>query len=308
MRHPFDGIIIPETGLNSTGPTRRSILSYLAASVPALLGLFVVSARGNPPDGQTSGDADADEKKEKKPGYKFFFVVPKNVRKFDTARRTELNVQGDFIHGWRSRPDLRSKQGFGAWITDQQAEALRRASDVEGVHEIGAKDVVITGRPTGVGELIVPLSPNRWRNKPEADAYQSGKELAKQWSDRFARTEGLIIRADKLGNRIYVRAKDGRIPSQVVQALKAHPQVTSLQFAPMMTTMALGEEGNRPGATTRAVGEEGDRPRPRPTTLAVGEEGGPRPTTLAVGEEGGRRPGRITTHALGEEGSRPRAQ
>jgi len=60
--------------------------------------------------------------------------------------------------------------------------------------------------------------------------------------------------------------------------------------------VASAQPGRRP--TTLAVGEEGGvRPPmpPRPTTLAVGEEGGA--TTLALGEEGG-----VTTQALGEEG------
>jgi hypothetical protein len=75
------------------------------------------------------------------------------------------------------------------------------------------------------------------------------------------------------------------------------------------TTLALGEEGGRP--TTLAVGEEGGvRPLGpgRPTTLAVGAEGGT-VTTSALGAEGGTRPqmrppGRPTTFALGEEGGR----
>ena len=87
------------------------------------------------------------------------------------------------------------------------------------------------------------------------------------------------------------------------------------------TSMALGEEGGRPPSpspkppvqprpTTLAVGEEGGG---TVTTQAVGEEGGrtpspppkppakPRPTTLAVREEGG---GTVTTQAVGEEGGR----
>jgi hypothetical protein len=77
---------------------------------------------------------------------------------------------------------------------------------------------------------------------------------------------------------------------------------------PRPTTQALGEEGGLP---TERLGEDG---RPGPTTLALGEEGGrPRPTTAALGEEGGLpterlgedgRPG-PTTLAVGEEGGRP---
>jgi hypothetical protein len=77
---------------------------------------------------------------------------------------------------------------------------------------------------------------------------------------------------------------------------------------PRPTTQAIGEEGGR-GATTYAVGEEGGRWATTyalgeeggyVTTYALGEEGG-WATTYALGEEGGRRP---TTQALGEEGGR----
>jgi hypothetical protein len=74
------------------------------------------------------------------------------------------------------------------------------------------------------------------------------------------------------------------------------------------TTYALGEEG---GVTTYALGEEGGA-----TTYALGEEGGygrarrRPPTTLMLGEEGGvttqaiGEEGGVTTQALGEEGGR----
>ncbi|MEZ0259915.1 MAG: hypothetical protein ACAH80_02840 [Alphaproteobacteria bacterium] len=65
-----------------------------------------------------------------------------------------------------------------------------------------------------------------------------------------------------------------------------------------ITTAAIGEEGS-PRPSTEAVGEEGGRGSPS-VTLAIGEEDrptkpGPRPrppggiTTMAMGEEGGRR-------------------
>jgi len=61
------------------------------------------------------------------------------------------------------------------------------------------------------------------------------------------------------------------------------------------TTYALGEEGGgyprrHTGPTTARLGEEGGV-----TTYATGEEGGA--TTYALGEEGG-----VTTYAIGEEG------
>lgn len=65
-----------------------------------------------------------------------------------------------------------------------------------------------------------------------------------------------------------------------------------------------GEDDDIGGVTSMALGEEGS-PRPRPSTEAVGEEGG-RGTpsvTMAIGEED--RP-RVTTMAMGEEGRKPR--
>ncbi len=94
----------------------------------------------------------------------------------------------------------------------------------------------------------------------------------------------------------------------------------------LITTMALGEEGDHP--TTMALGEEGgetaapfaaQQQRGRPTrvlgqgwvvtTMAVGEEGGD-PTTMALGEEGGELAAVpavmhgtvVTTLRVGEEG------
>lgn len=97
------------------------------------------------------------------------------------------------------------------------------------------------------------------------------------------------------------------------------------RFPRLITTLALGEEGDQP--TTMALGEEGDQPveataqsergarSPKVfglgwvvTTMMVGEEGGDI-TTMALGEEGGGEPvpaivhGTIvTTLAVGEEG------
>src|SRR5262245_12244501 len=68
-----------------------------------------------------------------------------------------------------------------------------------------------------------------------------------------------------------------------VAALFGTAAVASARPPGRPTTLAVGEEGGRP-PTTLAIGEEGGA-----TTLAIGEEGG-RPTTLAVGEEGGRPP------------------
>lgn len=64
------------------------------------------------------------------------------------------------------------------------------------------------------------------------------------------------------------------------------------------STRALGEEGGKP-VTTYAIGEEGGG---GPTTLAIGEEGGA--TTKAIGEEGGAGVRPCTTEPFGEEAGR----
>jgi hypothetical protein len=81
------------------------------------------------------------------------------------------------------------------------------------------------------------------------------------------------------------------------------------------TTLALGEEGGsspwpqRPPAGQPGGGTWGRRGA---TTFALGEEGGGHtPTTFALGEEGGYPPQRppgggvVTTYAVGEEGGSP---
>ncbi|MFO0877298.1 MAG: hypothetical protein U0840_07970 [Gemmataceae bacterium] len=69
---------------------------------------------------------------------------------------------------------------------------------------------------------------------------------------------------------------------------------------PRPSTKALGEEGGQ--KPTQRKGEDGGRP----STKALGEEGGVRPpvqiTTLALGEEGGAGQPQATTFAVGEEG------
>ncbi|GIW78554.1 MAG: hypothetical protein KatS3mg105_0361 [Gemmatales bacterium] len=119
--------------------------------------------------------------------------------------------------------------------------------------------------------------------------------------------DGLIVPA---GNR------DAHVPTRraaLGQMLLGTAGLVGIQSAALAqarvkpTTEAVGEEGGRRPpiqATTLALGEEGGQ-----ATLALGEQGGGR-TTKAVGEEGGARTralneqgGRITTQAVGEEGA-----
>lgn len=72
-------------------------------------------------------------------------------------------------------------------------------------------------------------------------------------------------------------------------------EINAVEISPEEMQYIDGGSLDRPIVTTLAIGEEGDGPIM--TTLALGEEdGGPIATTLALGEEGG-----ATTLALGEE-------
>jgi hypothetical protein len=156
--------------------------------------------------------------------------------------------------------------------------------------------------------VIVPLAPNGWRTKPPRGTFLSIHQVAKQWAQQFAKFGKVRVQPASGREAVQVSFGKGRVLEQVLETIRAHPQVSLIQWAAQPTTLAVGEEGGvrPPVPTTRALGEEGGRP-PGPTTLAIGEEGGgPRPTTLAVGEEGGQPPPvGPSTRALGEEGGGP---
>jgi hypothetical protein len=314
MRHPFDGIIIPESRslvspaaevesameTLSRRPSRRSILQWLLAGGGALLGLA----------GGRRARADGSALDEKPAGHRLYFVVPKDARKLTAERRKALDIQGDYLNGLKGNKELATRQGFLAWFTPAQAEKVGKESDVATVHALSAADIELPQPPAnGPATLVVPLAPDTWRTKPAADTYQSAADVAKQWSKAFAEHKGVQVTARGKTGLVYVAFGDGPIPEKVLEAIKNHPQVVGPQWQGMPTTLAIGEEG---GPITERRGEEGKRPPINPTTMAIGEEGGPRPTTRAVGEEGGKPPvlppGRVTTHALGEEGAGPPPQ
>ena len=312
MRHPF-AEILPAEPIEEQRPTRRSALARtlsLLAGASAFFGGRRAIAQAS------DTDAEADTAKPKlvdqgngkaAQGYRLYFVVPKSIRKFTTARREALGVDGPYVHGWEGNENWKKSKGFLAWTTREQAKKILAADDVLAAHEIIADDKIKTGNQNGSGgKLTVTLMPNGWANKPAADRYYSAKQLAENWAKKFkshvtfAATEGGIV----------VKFKTRKMDDDVVNAIAANPQVTHLAWASRPTTRAIGEEG---GPTTKRRGEEGG---PRPTTLRVGEEGA---TTLAIGEEGGGPfprpiprpiprplpeplPPRKTTLALGEEG------
>ena len=133
MRHPFDGIIIPQdptdvSAKSKTGETsRRSLLGWLAFGGSSLLGLFRGRALAEEPvaaDDPTDADKDAVTSKRAQ-GYRLYFVAPTDVKKFDPARRKELGVTGGFVAGWRSNPS--SPSGEATWRGSRPSEPPRWA-------------------------------------------------------------------------------------------------------------------------------------------------------------------------------------
>jgi len=230
--------------------------------------------------------------------HRLYFVVPRDIRRFSFLWRRQLNVQGGKLDGLPANPDLQDVPGYLAWLKPEQAAHVDHQSDVALVHEIGPDDVTIDGLPTmGRKTLQVSLAPNDWTIRPDAETYSSAKALAEQWSTQFARFRGLRFRARLSQRGIYIEFGTGPVPTPVLDAIKAHPQVYQMTWPGEATTRALGEEGGE--VTTYALGEEGGYP---PTSYRLGEEGTYPPTTTRCGEEGTYPP---TSYRLGEEGGTP---
>jgi hypothetical protein len=286
MKHPFDGILFPVADRTAESPmlppTRRSILRMVLAGCAAALGfggrkLWAVSEAQ-----ETPGTA---------PGCQLYFVAPKDLARFTAERRRDLGLHGEMINGLRISKELAGTKGFLGWLAPEQAAKLGEAADVKTVHKMEANEKQVIGRPdAGRAVLMIRPVPNRWREKPPAGTYLSVADLAAKWSKWFADHKGVRVSPLAGVGQVHI-AFDGAVPDKVLEQLKADPQVDSMEWSGQVTTLALGEEGERrPPITTKALGEEGERRPPRPpiTTKALGEEGGGRPpiTTKALGEEG----------------------
>lgn len=305
MRHPFAGINIPQstdpqTAHHSTQlrPTRRAVVQGMLGglSLAALPWEAAADERAKPED-QAQPPVTRDR----------YLVVPADYRKFTAMRRKELNVLGNFFNpAVQSRDQRRTQGGFLAWLTPQEAEALRAEPDVAGVKRVLPEDIPSPQESARKGDqhVLIRLLPGDWKIKPKAGTYQTAAEILETWQKAFEGHDGLAVLEGPQESMLVLQVGPQELPKDVLAAIKEHPQVVSLQWmaAPAqrpsggVTTDALGEEG---AATTLALNEEGGQP----TTLALGEEGGPVPSTRALGEEGALPP--PTTEALGEEG-RPR--
>ena len=278
MKHPFAGIIIPETEVTAS---RRSALQIMAAGAAVA---SLAPAANLLAEDRVLAAAENDAL------HRQYLVIPKDVGKFGKRRREELGVLGPQFAIRAKGHKFSGKPGYLAWATEGQAKSLRAADGIKEVLDFSGAALEM-GRKSR--SLMITLSPNTWKSKPDKKTYKSGAELAKELSKEFAGK--VTFSADRTDTFINAHFP-GEPNPMLVSSLRMHPQAYQLFWRPtFVTTRALGEEG----ATTKRLGEEGG---PRPTTLAIGEEGGkPRPTTEAVGEEGG-----VTTKALGEEGGRPK--
>lgn len=311
MRHPFAGINIPQstdpqTAHHSTQlrPTRRAVVQGMLGglSLAALPWEAAADERAKPED-QAQPPVTRDR----------YLVVPADYRKFTAMRRKELNVLGNFFNpAVQSRDQRRTQGGFLAWLTPQEAEALRAEPDVAGVKRVLPEDIPSPQESARKGDqhVLIRLLPGDWKIKPKAGTYQTAAEILETWQKAFEGHDGLAVLEGPQESMLVLQVGPQELPKDVLAAIKEHPQVVSLQWmaAPAqrpsggVTTDALGEEG---AATTLALNEEGG---PVPSTRALGEEGAlPPPTTEALGEEGRPRPprprpGGVTTFALGEEG------
>ncbi len=331
MQHPFSGIIVPrKIEVESKLPARRSLIKGFLLSLPAISAvggmgtrLFAADQPGKPEPDELARLA----------SHRLYLVVLKDDRRvdnrgqrefgrgaarvvvqprFDDRRRRELGVLGPFVRNLQG--DLKDQSGWLTWAAPADAVKLAEAPEIEAVAAILPDHKPDPqGRPDRRSKtLIAMLAPNMWQEKPAAETYADSKRVAEDLAKLLSEQKVDIAARNEMF--LTVRLADLAAADTVVTELKQHPQVASLEWDAVATTLAIGEEGgNR--VTTQALGEEGNPPRPstrrlgeegggRPTTDAIGEEGGrpPRATTFAVGEEGGQPPQQITTFALGEEG------
>ena len=314
MRHPFAGIIIPQSmsrmsqRTEGTRGPRRNFLQILGA-VSAVLGFRRVSTASPQIPWWWCGTTPTSS-----PPYQLYLVTTKGYRDLPSGRRAELAILGPYVHYHSLSHPLFGKRGYLTWSSAAQAQQLRSAREVDELLPV-SNSVTPLGQPSDT--LLVTLSPNSWRSKPDPSTYQSTAQLIRKWSDQLARMN-VRVWNNQSDRFVFVKMPVGS-RDETIRFLRRQSQVSQIQWTSAVTSTAIGEEGGPStralgeeggaGPTTQALGEEGgpstralgEEGGTRPTTKALGEEGGKRPTTMAIGEEGGKVP---STEALGEEGGR----
>jgi hypothetical protein len=315
MRHPFDGILRPETGqLEVAAESRQTAASSVAATEESrrdalkqfIAGGAVVFGLADSPLLGDDAKGRGDTKRTAARGYGRHLVVPADFRALKSERRAELGVGGGYFRRAMKKNEQFPKAGFLAWLTPDAAKTLATRMGVREVLPIKAEDVPGPGtRPAGASQLAVRLVPNGFtKARPPKGSFVDAPDLIEQWSKRFPDVK---FKPGGSAETVLVNIGPAGMPESLPAALKKHPQVVGLHWQGTVTTQAIGEEG----ATTKAVGEEGASTRRRGeeggvSTRRLGEEGGRPPLTRARREAGNVSRGTLTTQALGEEGAKGR--
>jgi hypothetical protein len=315
MRHPFDGILRPDseqTEASSEFIQSAAADAELCESRRDALKHFV--AGGALAFGLTEAALHADDKqpparsgrKRLRGGYARYLVMPRDFRGLKTDRRVQLGIGGGYFRCVLRKDETFPRAGFLAWLTDAEAKKLAKSKDVRGVLPITPADVPGPGKkPAGASQFAVQLVPNGFAKvKPPRDSFVDTPTLIDEWTKAFP-----DVKFEPSGSpgRVLVKIGPAGMPESLPAALKKHPQVVGVHWHGTVTTLALGEEG----ATTKALGEEGASTRRRGeeggvSTRRLGEEGGRPPVTRARNEAGKPPGGGVTTLALSEEGAKGR--
>jgi hypothetical protein len=298
MRHPFDGILRPETEQPevaveirqpaATDESRRDALKQFVAGGAAMIGLAESPLHADEAKPRTR------KKRTAVGGYNRYLVVPTDFRSLKTERRIPLGIGGGYFRRAMKKEERFPKAGFLAWLTPDAAKKLAGQTGVREVVALQADDVPGPGaRPASASQLAVQLVPNGFTKvRPPKHSFVESTDLIDQWSKKFPDVK---FKAGASAGIVLVNIGPAGMPESLPAELKKHPQVVGIQWHGTPTTLAIGEEG----ATTKALGEEGASTRRR------GEEGGP-PVTTALREAGKVPPGTATTTALREEGAKGR--
>ncbi len=258
MRHPFDGIIQPETT-----SSRREMLKRAAAIGPALavaaLAKGAVRRKPTRRTGENPGTWGPPLTPEQKfLGYQQAFEGDLKRGDYEEAAK-RLRELTSFARMKQYKPKVAdAKKRLGEKLTKVLTQADADLKDGKLVEAVKAYRAL--SRIGGFPEQI------KARKKQLVAAKQKGyKEalrevLAQELYDTACKAN--TAKRPALLKQIAVRYKDTPTGKKVAEELKRPPKKRRVKLIPGMTTKAIGEEGGK-----------GRKPPPRATTLAIGEEG-----------------------------------
>jgi hypothetical protein len=266
MRHPFDGIIIPDPSPDRAVSDRRSVLRWMwaaAAFLPAVSWAWIRSAASPPKAGGSDQAVPTDGRRK---------AEDTVVAGRPPTGPAELIVSLS-PNCWRAKPPR------DAYLTAAELARKWSAKCAEFGGVTFSPDV--TGRSVRVRSERGPI-PNAVLAVLMADPQAS------------------YLVFTGVPTTLAVGEEGGPPPVTTTRPVSEEGGMTTKALGeegsrpPHVTTFAVGEEGavRPPSRTTKALNEEAGFRPPSRTTKALNEEAGfrppVRPTTLAVGEEGGR--------------------